>query len=113
MDLITRFKVMIFFEYKGKDEFGNTFYQERKISSKPKRIVRYNGQVESSKIPPEWHSWLHHTDKKCPANYKIKKYDWQKQHLPNLSGTIHSYKPDFKKNKKSNSENYYQSWNPK
>ena len=113
MDFITRLKVMFFFKYQGRDEFGNIFFQEKKISKKPRRIVRYNGQVESSKIPPAWHAWLHHTQNECPSDNQNKKYDWQKKHLPNLSGTIHSHQPDLKPKDQNNSDEYYQSWNPK
>ena len=40
----------------AEDEFGNKYYSD---SKKKKRWVIYKNRVESSKIPPEWHSWIH------------------------------------------------------
>ena len=39
----------------GIDEFGNKYYS----NSKGKRWVIYKNDIEASKIPPEWHSWIH------------------------------------------------------
>ena len=54
----------------GEDEFGNRYYQN---STGKRRWVIYNGTVEASRVPPDWHGWLHHTtdkpldEKKLPA----------------------------------------------
>ena len=40
------------------DEFGNRYYQNKDGS---RRWVIYNGTVEASRVPPDWHGWLHHT----------------------------------------------------
>ena len=58
----------------GIDEFGNKYYS----NSKGKRWVIYESNVESSKIPPEWHSWIHIMNNKLP-NKDVKKYSWQKK----------------------------------
>lgn len=72
----------------GKDEFGNKYYS----NSKRKRWVIYKNKVESSRIPPEWHLWIHHlTDNKPPEN--LNKFKWQKKHEENLTGTTKAYKP--------------------
>tara|TARA_B100000029_G_scaffold453771_1_gene479837 strand:- start:840 stop:1208 length:369 start_codon:yes stop_codon:yes gene_type:complete len=73
----------------GEDQFGNKYY----FNSKGNRWVIYKNQVESSKIPPEWHSWVHFTTKKKPTDFR-NKYSWQKEHEENLSGTKGAYKPD-------------------
>ena len=73
----------------GKDDFGNKYYS----NFKGKRWVIYKNKVESSKIPPEWHMWIHFlTNNKPPANPI--KFEWQKKHEENLTGTIDAYKPD-------------------
>ena len=73
----------------GKDEFGNKYYS----NSKGKRWVIYQNKVESSKIPPEWHSWIHFlTDNKPSENLAI--FKWQKKYEENLTGTIRAHKPD-------------------
>ena len=48
----------------GEDEWGNTYYEQREGKGplgKPRRWVIYNGVAEASKVPPEWHAWLHYT----------------------------------------------------
>ena len=47
----------------GKDEFGNKYYRGkgRKLNGRERRWVVYKGNVEASKVPPEWHAWLHFT----------------------------------------------------
>ena len=73
----------------GKDEFGNKYYS----NSSGKRWVIYNGTVESSKIPPDWHLWIHFLSNKDP-NKKTEKFSWQKEHKENLTGTKDAYKPE-------------------
>jgi len=46
----------------GQDEFGNKYY----CNSRGKRWVVYKSNVESSKIPPEWHQWIHFSTTKKP-----------------------------------------------
>ena len=91
---------------------GNKYYTNSKNSSSinAKRWVIYNGEIEASKIPPHWHAWLHKTVNEPPLNYKPR-YDWQKEHESNKTGTEESHKPDgsltldLKKNKKK-----YETW---
>jgi len=73
----------------GRDEFGNKYY----TNNKGKRWVIYKNYVESSKIPPEWHMWIHFLTKNKPLE-KQKKFIWQKEHKENLTGTSDAYKPD-------------------
>ena len=93
-------------KFSGKDEFGNKYYS----NSKGKRWVIYNDKVESSKIPPEWHLWIHFLSRNTPSE-NIKKFSWQKQHQENPTGSEKAHKPDgalssdsIKKNKK------YETW---
>jgi len=90
----------------GTDDFANKYY----LSSKGKRWVIYKDKVESSKIPPEWHLWIHFLADKPPKN-NLKKYKWQKKYEENLTGTSKAYKPDgslsSEKNKKIKK---YESW---
>jgi len=80
---------IIFGRFVGKDEFENKYYMSRS----GKRWVIYNSIVESSKIPPEWHSWIHFMNNKLP-NKDVKKYSWQKKFQENLTGTKNAYKPE-------------------
>ncbi len=53
----------------------------------------YKGIPEASKVPADWHRWLHKTTDEVPNIDAQKTYDWQKPHLPNLSGTDLAYVP--------------------
>lgn len=77
----------------GRDEFGNRYFEAKGAArgERKRRWVLYNGIVESSKVPANWHGWLHYTlDAPLPEK---KMYSWQKQHLPNLTGTKGRYLP--------------------
>jgi NADH:ubiquinone oxidoreductase subunit len=102
----------------GQDEFGNRYYEARRASADGivKRWVLYRGMAEASKIPPHWHGWMHYTTDKLPAAEDIRRYDWQKPHLPNLTGTQGRYLPPGhlqKGGQRANSASGdYEAWNP-
>ena len=73
----------------GSDQFGNKYYS----NSKGRRWVIYKNNIESSKIPPDWHSWIHFLKINKPSNEE-KKFFWQKQYEENLTGTTRAYKPE-------------------
>ena len=74
----------------GEDEQGNVFYENRDGS---RRWVIFNGEVEASRISPEWHGWLHRTWEEPPTKAPIKKKAWEKPHQENLTGTAMAYAP--------------------
>ena len=80
---------LFFGKFVGKDEFGNKYYS----SSNGKRWIIYKNRVESSKIPAEWHLWIHFLTQNKPIN-NVNKFKWQKKHEENLTGTAKAYKPD-------------------
>ena len=63
--------------------------------------------IEATKITSDWFLWMHHTVNEIPSKY-FKKYNWQKSHSQNLSGSSKAYKPNkiSKKNKFKN----YETW---
>ena len=84
----------------GRDEFGNRYYrlknfQPQKLGggrfSRERRWVIYHGTPEASKVPPEWHAWLHHVSDEIPGSRQ--RYAWEKPHEPNLTGTPLAYHP--------------------
>tara|TARA_B100000676_G_C17532938_1_gene558591 strand:+ start:41 stop:400 length:360 start_codon:yes stop_codon:yes gene_type:complete len=90
----TRIKTILSGKFVGKDEFGNRYYENKK----GKRWVIYSGEIDASKIPVDWFSWMHHTPNKIEKNHDLKKYNWQKPHQPNLTGTESAYYPNKNKN---------------
>ena len=81
-------------KYVGSDEFGNKYYQSTSSSrefGRKHRWVIYKGDPEATKVPPQWFSWLHYQTDTLPMNNK--KHNWEKNHIPNLTGTKHAYSP--------------------
>ncbi len=74
----------------GDDKFGNRYYQDR---TGKRRWVIYQGTVEASRVPPDWHGWLHHTFKDPPTISPPKIKPWERDHQPNLTGTEGAYHP--------------------
>ncbi len=77
----------------GKDSFGNRYFRKSQKSGREKRWVLYNGMPEPSKVPPEWHGWLHYTLDTPPTQQTTKHHVWQKSGQPNLTGTKGAYLP--------------------
>jgi NADH:ubiquinone oxidoreductase subunit len=77
----------------GTDGFGNRYYRDRRTrgQKRERRWVIYKGEAEASRVPPEWHAWLHRIVVEPPKAVTAK--PWQKPHLPNLTGTGRAYRP--------------------
>lgn len=80
----------------GKDEFGNRYYIQKKGVGPlgvPRRWVIYTDLAEPSKVPPEWHAWLHYTVDTPPTGEAYTPKPWQKPHKMNMTGTPQAYRP--------------------
>lgn len=110
MTIATKLYTAVFGKKLGQDEFGNRYY----TNSKGRRWVIYYGIAEASKVPADWHRWLHKTCDEVPSSAK-KKHKWQKDHLPNLSGTDLAYVPKGhlkKGGKRPKTTGDYVAWKP-
>jgi len=74
----------------GEDSLGNVYYQDGRTG---RRWVIYSGSNDASRVPPEWHSWLHHTMADVPDAVLPPPRGWQKPPAPNLTGTPAAYRP--------------------
>jgi NADH:ubiquinone oxidoreductase subunit len=93
----------------GTDQFGNKYYEShfrKNYLNQKARYVMYKGKVESSKVPPMWHAWLHYLMKDVPTNNALS-HKWEKDFMPNVTGTKFAYTPALKK-----VSNNYTSWKP-
>ena len=99
----TRLKTLLTGKFVGKDDFGNKYYQNKNNE----RWVIYSNEIDASKIPVEWYSWIHHTPNKLQNSHDLKKYSWQKPQQPNLTGTKEAYFPNRDKDEP---EKKYKSW---
>jgi NADH:ubiquinone oxidoreductase subunit len=83
-------------ELVGSDDQGNRYFQDKRLIAgmrRRKRWVMYNGEAEASRVPPEWHGWLHYTADTPPPPGGLPRKPWQKDHVPNLTGTPIAYHP--------------------
>lgn len=126
-------------ELVGIDEFSNRYYRSigsrlrglrnlltrhprgyyrgtgGKLHGRERRWVLYKGKAEASKVPPEWHAWLHHTTEAPLSENAAEPLAWQKNHLPNLTGTTEAYRPrghDLMGGQHAPSAGDYQPWKP-
>jgi NADH:ubiquinone oxidoreductase subunit len=102
----------------GHDQFGNRYYRARgkapnadKGGVREKRWVMYKGEPEASKVPPEWHIWLHHTaNASLPDGARQK---WQKPHIENMTGTPDAWMPPALEGKaRPKATGDYEAWKP-
>ena len=81
----------------GQDDYGNKYYEAKDASDSydghKRRWVIFSGYAEASKVPAEWHGWLHYTFDEPPTTAPLLRRAWEKDHMPNLTGTVHAYRP--------------------
>ena len=102
MTLGTRLLTWLRGELVGTDSYGNRYYRERGATSRcgvaaAGSAARSAGSSttasrRASKVPPEWHAWLHHTVNEVPRADRPR-YPWEKPHQPNMTGTPYAYHP--------------------
>ncbi|MEZ5844921.1 MAG: NADH:ubiquinone oxidoreductase subunit NDUFA12 [Hyphomicrobiaceae bacterium] len=80
----------------GTDAEGNRYYEQRRGVGPlgvPRRWVVYRHEAEASRVPPEWHGWLHYTVDTPPTAEEYIARPWQKPHRMNMTGTPDAYRP--------------------
>ena len=78
----------------GEDTLGNIYYEAKVATNgRKRRWVIYNGANDASRVPPEWHGWLHNTQDDLPDAALPPVRLWEKPPEPNLTGTAHAYRP--------------------
>lgn len=97
----------------GRDEAGNIYFQHRKDPSR--RWVIYHGSNDASRTPPAWNSWLRGQIDDVPEKALPPRRPFQKDPLPNLSGTGETYRPSgslSRGGKRPAATGDYQAWTP-
>ncbi len=117
MTIGTLLQTWLFGTKVGTDAFGNRYYRSgrSKLYGRERRWVLYRGTAEASKVPPEWHAWLHHMAPEPLTEAAERARPWQKPHLPNLSGTPLAYRPrghQLRGGKRAKATGDYQPWTP-
>lgn len=100
----------------GEDALGNVYYQGGKdTNGQPRRWVIYVGANDTSRISPEWFSWLHHQVDDVPEQAMPAPRQWQKPAVPNMTGTALAYRPPGaleKGGKRASATGDYEAWTP-
>lgn len=115
---MTAVKIVTRTKFIGKDSFGNKYYtaKPRKGYKRERRWVIYNGAPEATKIPPEWHGWMHHQTNNIPgSDTESFRRKWQKPHKPNMTGTKEAYRPEghiLKGGVRQQTTGDYEAWSP-
>ncbi len=101
----------------GTDEFGNRYYRAKKatLHGREKRWVMFKGAVDGSRVPPQWHSWLHHISDEPLSEKAADSKFWQKPHQANQTGTAGAYRPRghaYLGGKRESATGDYEPWSP-
>jgi len=110
----TRFYTWRKGELVGDDAQGNKYY--RSNDGTDRRWVVYNGLVEASRIPAEWHGWMHHTVDELPSEDGYQPREWELPHKPNMTGTPYAYRPEgsiLSEGGRPRVSGDYEAWSPK
>lgn len=105
----------------GQDEFGNRYFRERggKDWRTERRWVLFRDmgdvEVDGSMVPPGWHGWLNHAREKAPSEEPLVVKRWEKDHIPNLSGSPEAYVPQGharRGGRRAPATGDYEAWRP-
>lgn len=67
----------------GRDLAGNIYYTD----AAGRRWVTYAIDNDASRVPPEWHLWLHKTTNLTPGEATTPVRSWEQSWRPNPTGT--------------------------
>ena len=78
----------------GSDAQGNTYYRKPARDGRPeRRWVIYSGANDASRVPAEWHGWLHGSYDGVPESNLPPPRIWEADYTPNATGTAQAYRP--------------------
>ena len=89
-------------EHVGSDAQGNKYYRKAakddgkstgSYTQMEKRWVIYDGANDASRIPSEWHGWLHGAFDDIPESNLPPARIWEVDYTPNATGTADAYRP--------------------
>lgn len=93
----------------GEDAVGNIYYETK---DKKRRWVIFAGDSEASRVPAEWHGWLHHSYDNRPGLNELGRQSWELPHKENMTGGVNAYAPDGSQYSSSEKKNNYHAWTP-
>ncbi len=109
-------------ELVGTDAQGNRYYREKKRGKndafgQERRWVIYKGANDASRVPAEWHGWLHGSfeDGAVPESNLPPPRIWEADFTPNATGTPGAYLPQGaleRGGKRARATGDYEAWSP-
>ncbi|MBB4632496.1 NADH:ubiquinone oxidoreductase subunit NDUFA12 [Sphingosinicella soli] len=112
----TRYVTRFHGEEVGHDAEGNRYFRKAGKPGKgiERRWVIYDGLNEASRVPPEWHGWLHKSTDVLPSESQPRK-TWETPHHANLTGTAAAWqRPGTLANAapRARATGDYEAWSP-
>jgi NADH:ubiquinone oxidoreductase subunit len=108
-------------EHVGTDAQGNKYYRSKPkqaqatSAGRERRWVIYNGPNDASRVPPEWHGWLHHSYDELPQSHLPPPKIWETDYTPNATGTAAAYRPQGaleRGGRRAAATGDYEAWSP-
>jgi NADH:ubiquinone oxidoreductase subunit len=101
----------------GSDAQGNRYYRaaKRLPDGRERRWVIYNGANDASRVPAEWHGWLHGSFDGVPESNLPPARIWEVDYTPNQTGTDQAYRPQGaleRGGKRAGATGDYEAWSP-
>lgn len=104
-------------EHVGTDGQGNKYYRSKNVKDgqRERRWVIYDGTNDASRVPSEWHGWLHGAFEDVPESFLPPPKVWEADYTPNATGTLAAYRPQGaleRGGKRAGATGDYEAWSP-
>lgn len=110
-------------EHVGTDAQGNRYFRAKSakagvynpLGGRERRWVIYAGANDASRVPAEWHGWLHGTYDGVPESFLPAPRVWEVDFTPNRTGTDEAYRPQGaleRGGRRAHATGDYQAWSP-
>ena len=101
----------------GTDAQGNRYFRAKKRlpDGRERRWVIYEGANDASRVPAEWHGWLHGSFDGVPESNLPPPRKWEVDFTPNATGTPQAYRPAGaleRGGKRAAATGDYEAWTP-
>ena len=104
-------------EHVGTDAQGNRYFRAKKRlpDGRERRWVIYNGANDASRVPAEWHGWLHGSFDGVPESNLPPPRIWEVDYVPKATGTAQAYRPQGALERggvRAGATGDYEAWSP-
>jgi NADH:ubiquinone oxidoreductase subunit len=89
--------------------------EAKSVDGRERRWVIYNGANDASRVPAEWHGWLHGSFDGVPESNLPPPRIWEADYTPNATGTPMAYRPQGALERggvRARATGDYEAWSP-